>query len=60
MINIDNEKRYKVLQSATSKISKVIQKAAQMESCKNTPENYEKFLFTLQAKATKHKAATIS
>ena len=41
---MDNEKRYKVLQSATSKISKVIQKAAQMESCKNTPENYEKFL----------------
>ena len=31
MINMDNEKRYKVLQSANSKISKVIQKAAQRE-----------------------------
>ena len=66
MINVDNEKRYNVLleiyQKAYPDVLKQNQfKAAQREwNCvKNSPEDYEKFLLTLQAKAAKHKAATI-
>ena len=64
---MDNEKRYKVLlesyQKAYPDVLKQNQfKAAQREwnRVKNSPEDYEKFLLTLQAKAAKHKAATMS
>ena len=63
---MDNEKRYNVLleiyQKAYPDVLKQNQfKAAQREwNCvKNSREDYEKFLLTLQAKAAKHKAATI-
>ena len=64
---MDNEKRYKVLlesyQKAYPDVLKQNQfKAAQTEwnRVKYSPEDYEKFLFTFQAKASKYKAATIS
>ena len=60
---MDNEKRYKVplenYQKAYLDVLKQNQfKAAQRKwNCvKNSPEDYEKFLLTLQAKAAKHKA----
>ena len=60
---MDNEKRYKVplenYQKAYLDVLKQNQfKAAQRKwNCvKNSPEDYEKFLLTLQAKDTKHKA----
>ena len=63
---MDNEKLYNVLleiyQKAYPDVLKQNQfKAAQREwNCvKNSPEDYEKFLLTLPAKAAKHKAATI-
>ena len=63
MVNMDNEKRYKVplenYQKAYLDVLKQNQfKAAQRKwNCvKNSPEDYEKFLLTLQAKAAKHKA----
>ena len=63
---MDNEKRYNVLleiyHKAYPDVLKQNQfKAAQREwnRVKNSPEDYEMFLLTLQAKAAKHKAATI-
>ena len=62
-----NEKGYRVLlksyQKAYPDVLKQNQfKAAQREwnRVKDSPEDYEKFLLNLQAKAAKHKAATIS
>ena len=67
MINIYNERRYKVLlesyQKACPDVLKQNQfKAAQREwnRAKNSPEDDEKFLLTLQVKPAKNKAATIS
>ena len=64
---MDKEKRCKVLlenyQKAYPDVFKQKQfKAAQREwnRVKNSPDDYEKFLLTLEAKAAKHKAATIS
>ena len=36
-----------------------MQSFAECSYVKNSPENYEKFLFTLQVQAAKNKAATI-
>ena len=62
-----NEKGYRVLlksyQKAYPDVLKQNQfKAAQREwnRVKDSPEDYEKFLLNLQAKAAKHKAAAIS
>ena len=64
---MDNEKRYKVplenYQKAYLDVLKQNQfKAAQRKwnRVKNSPEDYEKFLLTMQAKAAKHKTTMIS
>ena len=64
---MDNEKRYRVLLESYQKAYPDILKQNQFKAAqrkwnrvKNLPEDYEKFLVTLQAKAAKHKAATIS
>ena len=64
---MDNEKRYKVLLESYQKVYPDILKQNQFKAAqrkwnrvKNLPDDYEQFLVTLQAKAAKHKAATIS
>ena len=63
---MNNEKRYKVLLESNQKAYPDVLKQNQFKAAqrkwnrvKNSPEVYENFLLTLQAKATKHKAAKI-
>ena len=64
---MDNEKQYKVLLESSQKVYPGVLKQNQFKAAqrewnrvKNSLEDYEKFLLTLQANAAKHKAATIS
>ena len=63
---MDNEKRYKVLLESHQKAYPDALKQNQFKAAqkkwnrvKNSPEVYENFLLTVQAKAAKHKAAKI-